>query len=107
MKQNDQRSEKRISVDLPAQIMVGTQLVLNGILKDLSLRSAFIVMKSSVYMKLNDEVGFSIMRSPGSSSVLIQGWARVSRIVVGDGLAIYFTSMDDASTGRLKKLLNG
>lgn len=104
MRQNDQRSEKRVSLELPAQIRIGTQLVLNGTLRDLSLRSAFIVMKSSVYMKLNDEVGFSIARSAGSSAVLVQGWARVSRIVVGEGLAIYFTSMDDTSAGRLKEL---
>ena len=106
MRQNDQRSETRLSMELPAQIMVGTQLILNGTLKDLSLRSAFIVMKNSVYMKINDEVGFSILRSPGSTSALIQGWARISRIVVGEGLAIYFTSMDNASAGRLKDLFN-
>lgn len=106
MRQNDQRSESRVSLELPAQIMVGTQLVLNGTLKDLSLRSAFITMKSSVYMKLNDEVGFSIHRATGNQATLLHGWARISRIVVGEGLAIYFTSMDDASAARLKKLLD-
>ena len=104
MRPHEQRQELRVELDLPAQISVGSQLVLQGRLKDISLKSAFIVMKSSVYLKVNDEVGFAFQRAPGDASNFIEGMACISRIAVGEGMAIYFTKMNDASTGRLKGL---
>ncbi len=104
-KANEQRQESRVGLELPAQISVGSQLTIQGKLKDISEKSAFIIMKSSVYLKNNDEVGFSIQCSPDDAEDAIHGLARVSRIAVGDGLAIYFTDMDKASARRLHKLL--
>lgn len=104
-KVNDQRQDQRVDLALPAQISIGSQLSLQGSLKDLSLKSAFISMKSRVYLQMNDEVGFSIQCTPGKEEDLIQGQARISRISVGEGLAIYFTKMDDSSADRLKALL--
>lgn len=106
MKSYEQRRESRVGMELPAQISIGTQLSLQGKLKDLSLKSAFIIMRNSVYVKMHDEVGFAIQSSSGNVSDLIQGWARISRIAAGEGLAIYFTRMDENSTSRLRALLN-
>ena len=105
MRPNEQRRDLRIDLAVPAQISVGSQLTLNGTLKDLSLKSAFITMKSSVYLNVNDEVGFLLQLSPGNDGDIIEGLARVSRISVGEGMAIYFTSLDDGSMGRLKNLI--
>ena len=101
----NQRRDARYKAEFLAQISIGSQLTLNGHLKDLSLKSAFIVLKNSVYMQMNDEVGFSIQPTPGDEEHVIKGIARISRIVVGDGLAIYFTKMDDVSMTLLKGLV--
>lgn len=105
MRPNEQRQESRVGVELPVQISVGSQFTLHGTLKDLSPKSAFITMKSSVYLQNNDEVGFSIRLAPDDDTKVIEGLARISRIAVGEGMAIYFTKMDDASTGRLRDLV--
>ncbi|MEI8012590.1 MAG: PilZ domain-containing protein [Candidatus Omnitrophota bacterium] len=102
---DEQRRELRVGADLPAMISVGTQLTIQGKLKDISLKSAFITMKSTVYLKLNDEVGFSIQCLPDQAAPVIQGLARISRIAIGEGMAIYFTDVDAASTRRLSNLL--
>ena len=39
------------------------------------------------------------------ASVQIQGMARISRIVPGEGFAIYFTKMDEDSLKQIKKLI--
>jgi c-di-GMP-binding flagellar brake protein YcgR len=105
MRPNEQRQESRVGVELPVQISVGSQFTLHGTLKDLSAKSAFITMKSSVYLQNNDEVGFLIRLSQDDDAQVIEGMARISRIAVGEGMAIYFTKIDDKSTGRLKGLL--
>ena len=105
MRPNEQRRELRVDLEVPAQISVGSQLTLHGTLKDVSLKSAFITMKSSVYLQTNDEVGFQLQLSPGDDVAVIEVLARISRIAVGEGMAIYFTKMDDASTGRLRDLV--
>jgi hypothetical protein len=102
---SEQRKEMRVGLELPALINIGSQISLQGKLKDLSFKSAFIVMQSNVYLKTNDEVGFVIQCSSSSETDLIQGMARVSRIAVGEGMAIYFTEMDEDSLARLKGLL--
>jgi hypothetical protein len=102
---NEQRGEFRLGVELPARISIGSQLTMQGQIRDLSLKSAFIALQSKLFLQLNDEVGFAIQRSPNDLSDFICGMARISRIVGGEGLAIYFTRMDEASTGRLKELL--
>lgn len=105
MRPNDLRQESRVEIELPVQVSVGSQLTIQGVLKDISLKSAFITMKSSVYLQLNDEVGFLIQLEPGKDDKVIEGMARVSRIAVGEGMAIYFTELRDKSVERLKTLL--
>jgi hypothetical protein len=105
LRTNEQRQESRVGVELPVRIMFGTEIFLQGQLKDLSLKSAFFALQSKLYLQPNDEIGFAIFRSQNDTTDYIQGHGRISRIVVGEGLAIYFTKLDDASTGRLKELL--
>ncbi len=99
----NQREEQRISVNLAIKISFGTQIVLEGKLKDISLKSAFLVLKGSVHMSPHDEVAFAIASE--NPSGVIEGTARISRVSVGEGIAIYFTKMDDASTKRLQQLI--
>jgi len=103
----DQRGELRVDSELPARISVGSQLTLEGRLKDLSLKSAFIRVKSNIFLAVHDEVAFVIQCSLNGGEDLVQGFARVSRVVTGEGIAFYFTKMDDVSQSRLKALLAG
>ena len=103
---NDQRSQVRVSVEFPATISVGSQLTVKGQLKDLSLSSAFIRIKNNLYLDINDEVGIVIQCSEDDENEqLIQGMARISRIVPGEGFAVYFTKIDEDSLKYIKKLL--
>jgi hypothetical protein len=101
---NELRRDERFAFDLPAEIRIGTQLVLKGRLRDLSSKSAFIKIRESVYLKLNDELGFSIQCEPDNEKAVIEGVARISRIA-DDGLAIYFTRMEDPSVRRLRGII--
>ncbi len=102
---HNQREDQRIACALPVQINIGTQISLQGQLKDLSLKSAFIRIKGSIYLQLNDKLDFVIQLSSTSEEERISGSARISRIEVGEGFAIYFTKMENDSVGRLKKIL--
>ena len=102
---NEQRQEFRTSSELPAQISIGSQLTLKGRLKDVSLKSAFVVIKESVFLEAGDEIIFSFQAASDDTSEAIQGTARVSRLVKAEGFAIYFTKIDDASMVRLKKIV--
>src|SRR5579863_2496459 len=104
MGSNDQRGQPRLSVEFPATISVGSQLTVKGQLKDLSLNSAFIRIKNSIFLNINDEIGITIQCSQDDASVVIQGLARISRMVPGEGFVVYFTKMDDDSLKLIKKL---
>ena len=101
---NRRRDNRRIS-NLPVEICIGSQVTIAGQLKDISLKSAFIQMKSSVYMQINDELNFLIKWSAGDNENSVGGVARISRILAGEGIAIYFTQIDDASMSRLQELI--
>ena len=51
MGSNDQRGQPRVSIEFPATISIGSQLSVKGQLKDLSLNSAFIRIKNSIFLK--------------------------------------------------------
>ena len=102
---NDQRSQPRVSVELPATITVGSQITVKGQLKDLSLNSAFIRIKNSLYLNINDEIGITIQCSPDDENEVIQGLARISRMVPGEGFVVYFIKIDEDSIKYIKKLL--
>jgi len=101
----DQRGVPRLNVEFPATISVGTQLTVKGQLKDLSMNSAFVKIKQNIYLNINDEIGIAIQCSSEDASVQIQGMARISRMVPGEGFAVYFTKIDDGSLNQIKKLL--
>jgi hypothetical protein len=105
MGSNDQRGQPRVSVEFPATISVGSQLTVKGHLKDLSLSSAFVRIKNSIFLNINDEVGITIQCSSNDASVQIQGMARISRMVPGEGFVVYFTKIDEDSLKHIKKLL--
>ena len=102
---NDQRGQPRVNVEFPATISVGSQLTVKGQLKDLSLNSAFIRIRNSLYLNINDEVGITIQCSPDGENEVIQGLARISRMVPGEGFVVYFTKIDEASLKHIKKFL--
>ena len=103
---SDQRGQPRVNVEFCATISVGSQLTVKGRLKDLSLNSAFIRIKNNLYLDINDEVGITIQCSEDDENEqLIQGMARISRIVPGEGFAVYFTKIDEDSLKYIKKLL--
>ncbi len=102
---NNQRQTTRTISSLPVKLMFGTQITLEGQLKDLSLKSAFIKIKESIFMQPNAEIDFSIQRSHNGVQESVEGSGRISRIAAGEGIAIYFTQMDVDSLNRLKELV--
>ena len=102
---NNRRENNRVAASLPVEICIGSQVTIQGQLKDISSKSAFIRMKSSVFMQLNDELHFLIRCSTEESQEAFGGVARISRIAIGEGIAIYFTKMDESSSSRLKQLI--
>ena len=101
---NDLRREQRIESGLPVRISVGSQISVQGQLRDLSLKSAFIIIKNNIFLSVNDEIGIAIQCSKKADD-LIEGMACVSRIVPGEGFAVYFTKLDTASSDKLKNLI--
>jgi hypothetical protein len=101
----DQRGQPRVSLEIPATITVGTQISVKGHLKDLSLTSAFVRIKNMLYLTVNDEIGIIIQSSSNGENIEIQGTARISRIVPGEGFAVYFTKIDDTSLDCIKKIV--
>ena len=102
---NDQRGQPRVNVEFPATIRVGSQLSVKGQLKDISLTSAFVRIKNNIYLNVNDEIGITIQLLSNDVAVEIQGSARISRMVPGEGFAVYFTKMDEESLKHIKKLI--
>ena len=105
MGSNDQRGQPRVSAEFPATISVGSQLTVKGQLKDLSLNSAFVRIKNSIFLNVNDEVGIAIHGLSDDVEVPVQGTARISRMVPGEGFVVYFTKIDDDSSKHIKKFL--
>ena len=101
----NQRQERRVVLTLPVEISIGSQLTLQGQLKDISSKSAFIKIKHSVYLQPNDEVGFAIHLSAEKAEESVRGVGRISRIVAGEGFAVYFTKIHPDSAEPLKTLL--
>ena len=102
---SNNRTSARYHLILPIDLSFGTQITLQGQLKDISLKSAFVNVRSSIHMAVNDEVGFTIPKLPHAQDVQIQGSARISRVSKGEGIAIYFTKIDESSTEHLQKLI--
>lgn len=98
---NNRRQSNRIKSSLPIDLQIDQQITITGQLKDISERSAFIVMKSSVYMQVNDEFKFQI----NNMDQVVTGTARISRIAPGEGIVVFFTHMDQSKSSSLSELL--
>ncbi|MDE2028845.1 MAG: PilZ domain-containing protein [Candidatus Omnitrophica bacterium] len=105
MRNNEQRSQPRVNLEIPATISIGSQLSVKGQLKDLALNSAFIKIKNILYLNVNDEIGITIEGYAEDPNAKIAATARISRIVPGEGFAVYFTQVDEESLKCIKKLL--
>ncbi len=102
---NNQRQVQRTALSLPVRVSFGSQITVQGQLKDISLKSAFVCLRGNVYMQAHDEISFVIQRSLSDAEALIEGLARISRIAAGEGIAIYFTQMNETSLSRLRELV--
>ena len=98
------RDTQRLNLSVPIHLMFGSQITLIGQIKDISLKSAFINVKSSIHMAVHDELKFNIENLPGNMDGCIQGSAMISRIALGEGIAIYFIKMDKTSLDLLQRL---
>lgn len=56
-------------------------------------------------METNDEIGFAIPGDETTSENIIEGLARISRIEKGEGIAVYFTKLQEGSSGRIQELV--
>jgi hypothetical protein len=99
---SNQRQNSRVTVNLTVKISFGSQVTLTGRVRDLSLKSAFILVRSGVHMQLNDELTFVIDHPSGPTHRGVEGIARISRVSAGEGIAIYFTRLDEESLAQLK-----
>ncbi|MFT7538377.1 MAG: hypothetical protein ACI9F2_000520, partial [Lysobacterales bacterium] len=95
----------RLSVNFPIDLKVDSQITLEGKMKDISSKSAFIQMKSSIAMQINDQFDFQFNCTIDNEIEKISGTICISRIVKGEGIAVYFTKMDEESSARLKQLV--
>lgn len=103
--QDNRRRYNRSSSNLPIAIKIDSQITVKGELKDISEKSAFVKLKESIYVQVNDEILFTIS-SNTQQNWIVTGQARISRIDKGEGFVIYFTVMDPESTARLNELFN-
>lgn len=101
----NQRHSARVNSNLPIQVSFGSQITLSGQIKDLSLKSAFILLKSSIHMATHDELTFNIENLPFNLQGAIKGNARISRVAPGEGIAVFFTKLDDVSNDLLHRLV--
>ncbi len=103
---NNQRNTQRVDLIIPIHLSFGSQITLLGQIKDISLKSAFITIKSSsIHMDIHDDLLFSIENLPNNPEAKIHGSARISRVAPGEGIAIYFTKMDESSSNHLQRLV--
>ncbi len=103
---NNSRCSPRFGFNMPVHLSFGSQITLQGQVKDLSLKSAFVNVKSSVHMDVNDELTFNIGRLTDEAHNRIQGQARISRVAKGEGIAIYFTQLDEPSSTCLQRMIS-
>ena len=101
----NRREDRRVPASLPIELKLDAQVTVQGKLKDISPNSAFVQMRESVYMRLNDELKFFIRRVGADLTQGIAGTGRISRIVQGEGIALYFTELDKDSSAQLNELL--
>ncbi len=102
--QDNRRQHNRIAVNFPIDLKIDSQITLEGKLKDISPKSAFIEIRSSVPMHVNDQFDFHVRCAQEPDKKDLSGTICISRIALGEGIAVYFTKIDEKSSSRLKEL---
>ncbi|MBU0468435.1 MAG: PilZ domain-containing protein [Candidatus Omnitrophica bacterium] len=105
MMQNDRRRTERVQYYKPVQLNFGIQVSVTGKIRDISEKSAFIDMKSSLYVEKDDEFDFKIFLSREDSELTVEGKAKISRVAT-EGVAIYFTHLSKKSHEKLLELID-
>lgn len=100
----EKRQESRINSSLSVLVSIGTQLTLKGNLRDLSMTSAFVNIKESVFIETGDDITLSFNQSNVEVDDFIKVSAKVSRLVKGEGFAVYFTKVTDSAKEEIQKL---
>lgn len=102
---NERRRTERVQYYKPVQISFGSQVSVTGKIRDISDKSAFIDMRSSLYVEKDDEFDFKIFLSREDAELTIEGKAKISRVAT-EGIAIYFTHLSKKSTTKLMDLVD-
>lgn len=100
----EQRKEARVNTQSSVLISIGTQLSFQGQLRDLSMNSAFVVAKDSIFLEAGDAITLSFPMASANTEDPLKVFACVSRMVKGEGFAVYFTKMTDSVKEELQKL---
>lgn len=98
---NDKRKEQRVPVVAKIKISIGTQFTVEGQIKDLTVNSAFILMRNNIYLNTNDDVLYEFQ----VADYVVKGKANVTRIVKGEGFVICFMNLDPVSQKNLMLIL--
>ncbi len=102
---NERREHNRYSLNLPIQISLGTQIVLDKMIRDISTKSAFVLMEGSVFINRFDEIDFKIEVERDGIAFNIEGKAQVLRIDAPDGIVISFKKLEGEALSQLEKLV--
>ena len=101
----ERRQYQRINTNLPIELKVDAQITVQGQIKNLTEKGAFIQVKSGVHIQVHDEFEFGIKVSRDAEKASVTGKACVSRIDPGQGMAIYFVGLSEAAQKELQVLL--
>ena len=102
---NERRQYNRYSLNLPIQISLGTQIVLDKTVRDISNKSAFVLMEGSVFINRFDELDFKIEVERDQVQFKIEGKAQVLRVDLPDGIVISFKNLEGEALAQLEKLV--
>lgn len=103
---HDKRKEQRVGIVAKIKISIGTQLTVEGQIKDITLTSVFVSMRNNIYLNSNDTIQYEFETTVEGKPYVFKGNAYVTRIVKGEGFVISFSGMDDVSLNNLKRVLN-
>ena len=100
--QNERRYVKRIVTEVAIDLKIDSQITVCGNVKNINENGAFIQIKSSVSMRVNDQFEFVIKNEQGR----IAGMVCISRVVPGDGIGVYFLDLDSDSKKNIQILIS-
>lgn len=102
---NERRQHNRYSLNLPIQICIGTQIILDKMVRDISNKSAFVLMEGSVFINRFDELDFKIEVELDNFEFKIEGKAQVLRVDSPEGIVLSFKKLEGDAQAQLEKLV--